>query len=415
MSASGCPIAEGFDLLDPAMVLDPYPTLNRWRDETPVFYAPELDHYVVTRFDDVQQILLDRETWSAANASSPLMPVCQAAQDVLSTGFERVPTLNNSDPPRHGPMRKSVLAVMHPRRLKALEPVLRDYARGLVEGFVDEPEVDFVERYAFPFPGFAAFSLLGFPEGDTELLKSWSANRVLLTYGRLPEDQQVATARDVVAMWTYVKEFVAERAARPVDDLTSDLVRLSVDKPDQLNEFDIVNIVYSMALAGHETTCNTIGSGVLALLRNPAQWRRVVDDPSVRTNAVEEILRYEGPVLYHRRIAKTDAEVGGVAIPAGSRVLMCFASADHDPAQFGPDSDEFRVDREEAVYHLAFGKGPHFCLGAPLGRLETEITLDLLAELTPDLALVPDQEIGYSPNALFRGLNALLVAPRGLA
>jgi cytochrome P450 len=397
------------------LVLDPYPMLNKWREETPVFFAPELDHYVVTRYDDVQKVLLDRDTWSAANASSPLMPVCLAAQDVLSTGFERVPTLNNSDPPRHGPMRKSVLAVMNPRRLKALEPVLREYARELIEGFLDEPQVDFVDRYAFPFPGFAAFSLLGFPEADTERLKDWSRNRVLLTYGRLPEADQVATARDVVAMWTYVKEFVADRAARPVDDLTSDLVRLSVEQPEQLNQFDIVNIVYSMALAGHETTQNTISSGVLALLRNPAQWQRVVDDPTVRPNAVEEILRYEGPVLYHRRIAKIDAEVGGVAIPAGGRVLMCFASADHDPTQFGPDSDEFRVDREEAVYHLAFGKGPHFCLGAPLGRLETEITLDLLTELTPDLALVPDQPIVYSPNALFRGLTDLLVAPRGLS
>jgi cytochrome P450 len=414
MTASGCPVAEGFDLLDPMLVLDPYPTLNTWRDKTPVFFVPELDHYVVTRFDDVQQILLDRDTWSAANASTPLMPVCQAAQDVLSTGFERVPTLNNSDPPRHGPMRKSVLAVMHPRRLNALEPVLRDYARDLVEGFLAEPEIDFVDRYAFPFPGFAAFSLLGFPETDTDRLKDWSRNRVLLTYGKLGEDEQVATARDVVAMWTYVKEFVADRAAAPGDDLTSDLLRLSIEKPDQVNQFDIVNIVYSMALAGHETTCNTIGSGVLALLRNPAQWQRLIDDPSVRPNAVEEILRYEGPVLYHRRIAKVDTEVGGVPIPAGARVLMCFASADHDPSQFGPDSDAFRVDRDEAVYHLAFGKGPHFCLGAPLGRLEVAITLDLLAELTPDLALVPDQEIAYTPNALFRGLTALRVAPRGL-
>jgi cytochrome P450 len=414
MTASGCPVAAGFDLLDPAMVLNPYPALTTWRDETPVFFAPELDHYVVTRYDDVLPILLDRDTWSAANASSPLMPVCQAAQDVLSTGFERVPTLNNSDPPRHGPMRKSVLAVMNPRRLKALEPVLREYARGLIESFLDEAQVDFIDRYAFPFPGFAAFSLLGFPESDTDLLKAWSRNRVLLTYGRLPEAEQVATARDVVAMWTYVKEFVADRAAAPADDLTSDLIRLSVEKLDQLNEFDIVNIVYSMALAGHETTQNTIGSGVLALLRSPEQWQRVLDDPAVRPNAVEEILRYEGPVLYHRRIAKAATEVGGVSIPAGARVLMCFASADHDPATFGPDSDEFRIDREEAVYHLAFGKGPHFCLGAPLGRLEVEITLDLLAELTPDLALVPDQPFDYSPNALFRGLTGLLVAPRGL-
>ena len=238
---------------------------------------------------------------------------------------------------------------------------------------------------------------------------------MLLTYGRLPHDEQVATAEDVLSMWCYVKNFVAERVASPVDDLTSDLVLLSRDKPDQLNEFDIVNIVYSMALAGHETTCNTIGSGVHALLRNRDQWRRLIDDPSLIPNTVEEILRYDGPVLYHRRTAKVDTEIGGIPVPAGAKVMMCFASADHDPAHFGADADAFRIDRLEAEMHLAFGKGAHLCLGAPLGRLETQISLELLTTMTPDLELVPDQEISYSPNALFRGLNALLVAPRGLA
>jgi len=410
-----CPVAKDFDLLDPAMVVDPYPVLNRWRDETPVFYVPELDHYIVTRYDDVEAILLDRDTWSAANASSPLMPVCPAAQEILSSGFERVPTLNNSDPPRHGPMRKSVLAVMTPRRLRALEPTLRAYASDLIAGWRDEPIVELVERYSFPFPGFAAFSLLGFPSADTDMLKEWSRTRVLLTYGRLSETDQVATARDVLAMWRYVKEFVALRVADPVDDLTSDLVRLARDKPEQLNDFDIVNIVYSMALAGHETTCNTIGSGVYALLRNRDQWRRLVDDPSRITNAVEEILRFDGPVLYHRRTAKIDTTVGGVPIPAGARVMMCFASADHDPAHFGADADELQVERADAEMHLAFGKGAHLCLGAPLGRLETQISLELLTSMTPDMELVAGQEIAYSPNALFRGLRSLLVAPRGLA
>ena len=410
-----CPVAHGYDLLDPAMVLNPYPVLNGWREQTPVFYVPDIDHYVVTRYDDVEAILFDRDTWSAANASSPLMPVCPAAQAVLATGFGRVPTLNNSDPPRHGPMRRSVLAVMTPRRLRALEPTLRDYAENLVKGFRDEPVVDLVERYTFPFPGFAAFSLLGFSDADTDRLREWSRTRVLLTYGRLSEEDQVATARDVVAMWQYVEAFVAARMIEPVDDLTSDLVRLSREKPEQLNQFDIVNIVYSMALAGHETTTNTIGSGVLALLRRRDQWQRLIDDPTSITNAVEEILRFDGPVLYHRRIAKVDTEVGGVAIPAGAKVMMCFASADHDPTRFGADADDLRVDRSEAALHLAFGKGAHLCLGAPLGRLETQISLELLTTMVPDLALVPDQDLTYSPNALFRGLTRLLVAPRGLA
>lgn len=412
---TGCPVAHDYDPLDPAIVLDPYPFLNRLRSEGPVFYLPDLDHYIVTRFDDVEAILMDRETWSASNASSPLMPVCPAAQEVLDTGFKRVPTLNNADPPRHGPMRKSVLAVMTPRRLKALEPTLRDYAENLVKGFRDQAVVDFVHEFSFPFPGYAGFSLLGFPDTDTETLKEWSRTRVLLTYGRLSEAEQVATARDVVSMWRYVEDFVARRHAEPVDDLTSDLVRLSRDKPDQVNEFDIVNIVYSMALAGHETTTNTIGSGVYALLRNRDQWQRLVDDPSLISNSVEEILRFDGPVLNHRRTAKVDTRIGGVDIPAGSRIMMCFASADHDPAHFGDDADDFRVDRSEAEFHLAFGKGAHLCLGAPLGRLETQIALELLTTMTPDIELVPDQEIEYSPNALFRSIRSLLVAPRGLA
>jgi cytochrome P450 len=409
-----CPIAPGYDPLDPAVVADPYPALRRLRQDGPVFYIPSLDHYIVTRYDDIEAVLKDRETWSAANASSPLIPVCPEAQEILNSGFKRVPTLNNTDPPRHAPMRKSVLAVMTPRRLRSLEPVLRDYATALIEGFQGKPVIDFVQEYSFPFPGFAAFSLLGFPDADTETLKEWSRTRVLLTYGRLSDEQQVATAKDVVAMWRYVEDFVDQRTADPLDDLTSDLARLASDKPDQLTTFDIVNIVYSMALAGHETTMNTIGSGLHALLIDRHQWQRLIDEPALITNAVEEILRFDGPVLNHRRVAKVDTTIGDVDIPAGSRIMMCFAAADHDPTHFGDDADKFRVDRSEAELHLAFGKGAHLCLGAALGRLETQITLELLTTMTPKMELVPDQELQYSPNALFRSLRSLLVAPQGM-
>ena len=410
-----CPIAHDYDPLDPAVVADPYPALRHLREEGPVFYLPSLDHYIVTRFDDIEAILKDRVTWSAANASTPLIPVCPEAQEVLNSGFKRVPTLNNADPPRHAPMRKSVLAVMTPRRLRALEPVLRDYATSLVEGFTGKPVIDFVNEYSFPFPGFAAFSLLGFPDSDTDRLKEWSRTRVLLTYGRLSDEEQVATANDIVAMWRYVEEFVELRTAEPLDDLTSDLARLAREHPDQLATFDIVNIVYSMALAGHETTMNTIGSGLLALLRDREQWQLLIDEPTMIPNAVEEILRFDGPVLNHRRVAKTDTSIGGIDLPAGSRIMMCFAAADHDPTHFGDDAETFRVDRSEAELHLAFGKGAHLCLGAALGRLETQITLELLTTMTPDMELIPDQELQYSPNALFRGLRSLLVAPHGIA
>jgi cytochrome P450 len=160
---------------------------------------------------------------------------------------------------------------------------------------------------------------------------------------------------------------------------------------------------------------NTIGSGLLALLRDQRQWQLLIDDPASIPNAVEEILRFDGPVLNHRRVAKVDTSIGGVDIPAGSRIMMCFAAADRDPTHFGDDAESFRVDRSEAEFHLAFGKGAHLCLGAPLGRLETQITLELLTTMTPDMELVPDQDLQYSPNALFRGLRSLLVAPHGNA
>ena len=403
-----CPVAHGYDPLDPATVQDPYPVFGRLREEGPVFFLPELDHYIVTRYDDVEQILLDRDTWSASIASSPLNPICAEAQAILDTGYKRVPTLNNSDPPRHPLMRRSLLSVLPPRRFKALEPVLRDYAEGLVLGLKHETTVELVDRLTFPFPGFAAFTLLGFAPEDTDMLKDWSANRILFTYGRLSDEDQVRVAAEIVAFWRYCEDHVAARSAEPLDDLTSDLILLSREKPEQLNEFDIVNMVYSMALAGHETTCNTIGSGIRALLEHREQYQELVEDPLKIENAVEEILRFDGPVLNHRRVAKVDTEVAGVSIPAGAKVMMCFASADHDPAQF-EDPDQFDISRENAELHLAFGKGPHFCLGAPLGRLETRIVLELLTTHLPDLALVPGESFDYSPNALFRGPRQLLV------
>jgi cytochrome P450 len=413
MPPETCPIAHGYDPLAPEIVADPYPTFNELRDAGPVFYLPELDHYIITRYDDIVQVLLDRETWSAANASSPLNPPCPAAKAILDEGFHRVPTLNNSDPPRHGPMRRSVLTVMSPARIRALEPVLREYAEALVQAVAEQPVVDLVDSLAFPFPGYAAFSLLGFPPDDTDMLKEWSAQRVLLTYGRLCEEDQVEVAKVVVAFWKYCEDHVARCRAERGDDMTSDLLDLADAKPDQLNDFDIVNIVYSMALAGHETTCNSIGSGMRLLLSHRDKWEALVADPSLVPNAVEEILRFDGPVLNHRRLAKVDTAVGGVPIPAGGKVMMCFAAAGHDPTQFS-DPERFDIARSNAQLHLAFGKGPHFCLGAPLARLEVQIVLELLTSVTPAIELVPDQKFEYSPNALFRGLRSLLVAPRGL-
>ncbi|HMG42897.1 MAG TPA: cytochrome P450 [Acidimicrobiales bacterium] len=406
-----CPVSEGVGWLEQGFLVDPYPQLSALRDEAPVFYDRDLDHWIVTRYADVEACLLDRTTFLAENASSPIWPPVDEAQRVLREhGYKRVPTLNNADPPRHAPMRKAVLACMSPRRLRALEPEVRSYARGLVEAIVGGDEADLVAALTFPLPGWAGLSLLGIPESDFEQVKAWSAGRVLFTYGRLPADDQVRVAHNVTAFWRYAEDFVADRDAARRDDFTSDLLRYHDEHPDVVTGDDVVNIVYSMALAGHDSTTNAMGNALRHLLTHRDQWDLLVQDPALVPDAVEESLRFDGPVLGHRRTAAVDTEIGGTPVPAGARLVLLFAAAGHDPAHF-PEPDALDVRRSNAGEHLAFGRGVHFCLGAPLARMELRIALELLTELTPEMHLVPGRPLAYSPNALFRSVEHLHVHP----
>jgi cytochrome P450 len=415
MVASTCPVSHGVGWLEQGFLVDPYPRLATLRAESPVFYDDELEHFIVTRYADVEACLLDRETFLAKNASSPIWPPTEEAQRILAEGgFKRVPTLNNADPPRHAPMRKAVLACMSPRRLRALEPELRAYAGGLVDAIEGQDEVDLVATLTFPLPGFAGLSLLGFPESDFEMIKGWSAGRVLLTYGHLPPERQVEIARNVGEFWRYVEDHVAARDAERGDDFTSDILGYRDENPEAVTTDDVVNIVYSMALAGHDSTTNAMGNALRHLLSHPDQWQRLVADPSLIANAVEESLRYDGPVLGHRRTAAVDTQIGGVPIPAGAKLVLLFASAAHDAEHFSAP-DDLDVGRSNAGEHLAFGKGVHFCLGAPLARLELRIVLELLTERCPHIELVEDQPLPYQPNALFRSVEQLRARPHGRA
>ena len=413
-TAGGCPVAHDFDLESPEGLLDPYPLLEALRRQSAVFYVPELDHYIVTRYADIEQMLLDRDTFSASIASSPLRPVSEQAQRVLDDGgFHRVPTLNNADPPRHAPMRKAVLRCLTPRRLKQLEPSIRTMATSYVDALRKETTVDLVEALSFPLPAQVAFALLGFPEGDTEQLKRWCGERVLLTYGDLHSEDQVKGAEAVVAFWQYIERLVASRLAEAADDTTSDLLAIHRESPKEVTVADVVNILYSLALAAHETTTNLISNGIRQLLLHRGEWERLCAEPFLIPNAVEEALRFDGPVLIHRRRAKVATRVGGVPVPADARLMMVFASAHRDEAAFR-DPDAFDVTRPDADLHLAFGRGAHLCLGAPLARLEMQIVLELLTERLPQLELVPDRQPVFMPNLHFRSMSHLMVAPHGV-
>ena len=407
-SAPQCPVVR-IPWFESEFQNDPYPRLAALRESSPVVYDEELGFYLVLRYADVEGILLDRDTFVAANASAPLFPPCAEALEILKAeGYKRVPTLNNADPPRHAPMRKAVFTCMSRRRLKALEPEVRRFARARVEALIAKPEFDLVSELAYPLPAHAALGLIGVPEEDHDRIKSWGDNRVLFTYGRLAPEQQIDVARKVGLFWRYCEELIASREADRRDDFTSDLLHYRDANPEEITTDDITNIVYSMVLAGHESTTNALASGFRHLLGAREQWLAVVEDPSLAENAVEECLRFDPPVLGHRRLAARATEVGSVPIPEGAGLIMLFGAAHRDPLQF-PDPDRFDVRREEARTHLTFGKGVHFCLGAPLARIEMLATIEYLSELAPGLEVCKGQALPYAGNALWRTLLELRV------
>ena len=408
--APGCPVDQDLEPLDPTFLRDPYPYFAAKRAQTPVFYLSELSLFVVTRYADVEQIFLNRDTFGAANASSPFWPVCPAAAEILAQ-IPRKPTLNNADPPRHGPMRTAVLKCLTPGRIAQMESTLRDLARDLVKGIRNKPVADLVEDLTFPFPGYAAFTLLGFPEDDWELVKVWCLDRVQLTYGHLDDADQVRVAKAVVEFWDYCDAHVALRERQPSDDLTSDLLEYAAHSGGAVTRADIVIMVYAIALAGHDTTNAALSNGLRQILANRTAWAAVVADPSLASTAVEEMMRFDPPLLGHRRVALRDTDVAGVHIPQGAQLFLAFASAHRDESRF-PEPNVFDIHRQKASHQLSFGKGAHLCLGAPLARLEMRIAVELLAELTPEITL-RDEEVEMVPNFEIRTMEHLMAYPDG--
>lgn len=408
--SSGCPIAHDFDPFGDRYREDPYRIFSELRDAAPVVYVPELDVYLVTRYDDIVKVFIDRETFSSEGASSNFSPLCPEAQHILSTGFPRKATLTNCDAPRHTRMRATVVKCLTPRRWSQSQPAVRAYATQLVDALIAKPVADLQADLAYSLPAFAGFALLGFPPEDTDLLKSWCTNRVLLTYGKLPSDKQIQAAQEVVDFWNYTAAHVQRRIKDPGDDLTSDLLEVARKSNDEVTTEDVLNMVYSISLASHETSQNAILNGLRRLLENRDQWNLLCENPTLIPDAVEELLRYDAPAISLRRKTTRDTEIGGIPIPAGARVMMLTGSANRDPQHF-PDPETLNVRRPNAREHLSLGKQWHFCLGAPLARFEYSLVLEQLTQKAPRMRLLPGQTFDYHPLAQFRVMKQLLVEP----
>jgi cytochrome P450 len=409
-----CPVHASFTMMDAEFLADPYAVFRDLREQ-PVFFAPELNAYVVTRYAEIDEVMSSPARFSSSITLTPLTTPSADAQAILAAvDYYRPPNLINADAPRHTMVRKFVQEAMSPRRLRALEPVVREWAGEQIDRMVALGRADVFAELAFPLPALTGFQLLGFPVDDLEMLKTWCADRVEFTYGRATPEDHVRVATNVAAFWEYTNDFVAKRIADPVDDLASDLARRHLDNPEAFTPRDIATVLFEMAVASHETTTNLLTNGLRRLLEQREQWEALIADPSLIPNAIEECLRYDGSVVGWRRQAVEDVELGGVTIPAGSTVIVLFASANRDPAKFD-EAERFDVRRSDARKHMTFGKGVHFCQGAPLARMEVRVCIEEIVARAPQVTLVPDQEFHFVPNIVMRGPSSLWVDFAGVA
>jgi len=397
------PLASGWDLHD---------VLARIRRESPVVeitLPTGTTAWLVTRYDDAQRALGDPRLSKAAKPAGGVN-VRTLVPEEVERALNR--HMLSADPPDHTRLRRLVSGPFAPRRVAAMRPWIEQIADRLLDDLAataagtGAATVDLLDAYAAPLPIEVICELLGIPAEDRSAFRGW-VNAVLAG----PMDV-AGWVPAVLALLDHVRGLLADKRRHPGDDLLTALLTVR-DQGDRLTDDELTSMVYLLLLAGHETTTNLIANGVLLLLSEPARWARVVAEPELLPGVVEECLRYEGPVQTATfRTAVVPVELGGQLIPAGAVVLVSLAAANRDPDRF-PDPDRLLLDRP-AVPNLAFGHGVHYCLGAPLARLEGQVAFGALARRFPGMRLaVPVEQLAWRPSVLIRGLSALPVTLAG--
>jgi len=406
---TGIPIREDWDPLSEAYLRDPYGISRMLREETPIFFAPSIGYYVVNRMSDVMQVFEDHESFASVLVQDPVFPLDDKVKQVLSRGFEPLPVMSNRPEPDHKRIRVHTRKGFSNRRLKEIEPYIRNRCHKLMDQMLGvAAPAEFVKALAFPLPGETVFRLIGFPEEDNEILKSWCGDRKAFSWGRPSVEKQVDVAEHMLAYWEYCREFTARKRDDPGDDFTSELLSAWANDPEDLTYHEVESIVYGLSFAGHEAVTNLICNALLCVLSRRSMWEEIVAEPKLIRNAVEEILRYESSQISWRRITTRPVEIGEWKLPADAKIFLNFAGANRDESIF-EDPDAFDIHRSNANQHISFGKGIHFCLGPNLARLEVSIVLETLAERVPSIRLAPDQDFRFFPNITFRGPEKMWV------
>jgi cytochrome P450 len=391
-------------LLDPATRADPYPVCAALRDRGPLT-LPGADFVVFSTYRDCDDVLRHPSSSSDHLRSTAARQMAEADP---SMSREVPPGILFLDPPDHTRLRKLVSKAFAPKVVAGLQPEIEALVGGLLDRIAERGSFDVVADFAYPLPVAVICRLLGVPLEEEPQFSHASAVLAKSLDPFFTDDQadELDEQMDAAAgLRDYLHGLIARRRSQPGDDLLSGLVAVN-ESGDQLTEEEIVSTCLLLLVAGHETTVNLIGNAILAMLRDGRQWAALSADPDRAPSVVEETLRYDPPVQQLTRIALDDIRIGDTPVAEGDMMMLLLAAAHRDPAEYHRP-DTFDPDRG-TLRHLGFGRGVHYCLGAPLARLEATAALSALAARFPQARLA--SEPLYKPNVTLRGLSALTVA-----
>ena len=400
--------------LDPEIIANPYPSYHQLRTEDPVHWGEGRQGWLLTRYADVLEALRDRRL-SADRISAYANRIPEPMKETMAPIFRIFSNMMLlSDPPNHTRLRSLANKAFTPRVGEAIRSQIQAIVDQSLDRVAVEGRMDVISDLAYPLPVTVVCGMLGVARQDQDQFKGWADDLAAFLGGLRNLAEIIGPAqRSALEMTEYLKGIIRECRQNPRDDLISALVAAE-EQGDVFSEEELFSMFIGLQVAGHETTTNLIGNGLLALFQNPEQMQKLKNDPSLIESAVEEFLRYHSPIQTTSRIAMEDLEIGGKLIAKGQLVFTYLGAANRDPAQF-PDPDRLDVTRQENR-HVALGFGPHFCLGAALGRLEGQIAISTVLRRMPQLRVEPPlssesplEDFSWRDNPVFHGLESLPV------
>ncbi len=384
----------------------PYPTYHLLRREAPIYWSDLWGCWILTRYREIVSTLQNPRRFTSVGRLTATMEIPQAVREQVQPLVRHYSQgLINVDPPDHTRLRKLVHKAFLPGTIGAMAGYVEEIVEGLIDEVRHRGRMDIIWDFSYPLPVTVIARLLGVPAADHGKLKRWSGKIIEFMATPKPVPEVLLSSQEaLLALQDYFRSTFRRRRLEPGEDLISALVAAE-EEGERLTEEELISTCVTLLIGGHETTTYLISSGVLALIQHPEQMRKLRAEPDKAGTAVEEMLRYEGPFQRNRRLATEAVELDGHLVQKGQLVVQMLGAANRDPAVF-PNPDSFDIERHPNR-HVSFGQGPHFCVGAPLARLEAPIAINALLRRLPNLELATDELVWK--NTVFRGLERLPV------